>query len=63
MAMQKGERYRCTDEACGCEIEVTRGASEGKSGNLLPRCCCGMAMERVTRRVVLRNEVAHGARR
>jgi hypothetical protein len=24
MALQKGERYRCPDQECGCEIEVTK---------------------------------------
>ena len=43
MAMQTGEIYHCTNEACGCEIEVTRGAIHG--GNAAPRCCCGMEME------------------
>lgn len=43
MAMHEGERYRCTNEKCGCEIEVTRGARmEGGDEN--PRCCCGREM-------------------
>jgi len=44
MALQKGERYRCPDANCGCEIEVTTGAKSG--GNLKPRCCCRKEMER-----------------
>ncbi len=24
MALQKGERYRCPDANCGCEIEMTK---------------------------------------
>jgi hypothetical protein len=47
MALQKGERYRCTNENCGCEIEVTRGAQPGGGGNQDPRCCCGREMEKV----------------
>jgi hypothetical protein len=48
MALQKGERYRCTNENCGCEIEVTRGAQPGGGGNQDPRCCCGREMEKVS---------------
>jgi hypothetical protein len=32
MALQKGEKYRCTDPQCGYEIEVTKGAAPGKAG-------------------------------
>jgi len=32
MALQKGERYRCPDQECGCEIEVTKGTAPGKGG-------------------------------
>jgi hypothetical protein len=47
MALQTGERYRCKNENCGCEIEVTRGAQPGGGGNQDPRCCCGREMEKV----------------
>jgi hypothetical protein len=47
MALQKGERYRCPDASCGCEIEVTKAAQPGSGGNLNPRCCCGKEMQRV----------------
>lgn len=47
MALQQGERYRCPDESCGCEIQVTKGAKSGSAGNLKPRCCCGKEMEKV----------------
>lgn len=47
MALQKGERYRCPDPDCGCEIEVTKGAAPGKGGDLPPRCCCGKEMQQV----------------
>ena len=40
-----GEMYVCTDSGCGCEIQVKRGASAGKGGNLAPRFCCGRAMK------------------
>jgi hypothetical protein len=44
MALQKGERYRCPDQECGCTMEVTKGAAPGKRGNMAPRCCCGNEM-------------------
>jgi hypothetical protein len=47
MAFQKGQRYRCSNEKCGCEIEVTKGAAPGKGGDLPPRCCCGEPMLQV----------------
>ncbi len=47
MALQKGEKYRCPDIDCGCEIEVTKGAVPGKGGDQAPRCCCGKAMQKV----------------
>jgi hypothetical protein len=46
MALQTGERYRCPDAECGCEIEVTKGATSGKGGNQTPRCCCGKEMKK-----------------
>lgn len=46
MALKKGEIYRCPDSECGCEITVTKGAAQGKGGNLNPRCCCGKEMTR-----------------
>jgi hypothetical protein len=47
MALQKGEKYRCPDIDCDCEIEVTKGAAPGKGGDQAPRCCCGKAMQKV----------------
>lgn len=46
MAMEKGEHYRCTNESCRCEIEVTAGP-QGSGGNQNPRCCCGQEMQPV----------------
>ncbi len=46
MAFKKGERYRCPDAECGCEIEVTKGAASGKGGDQAPRCCCGKEMNK-----------------
>jgi len=48
MALQKGERYLCPDQECGCEIEVTKGAASGKGRNMAPRCCCGKEMHKLT---------------
>lgn len=48
MALQTGERYHCSDPNCGCEIEVTKGASPNCGGNQVPRCCCGKDMEKVS---------------
>ncbi|GAC1445923.1 MAG: hypothetical protein NVSMB56_00650 [Pyrinomonadaceae bacterium] len=48
MALQKGKRYRCLDADCGCEIEVTKGATHGKGGDQSPRCCCGKEMQKVS---------------
>lgn len=47
MALQKGEKYRCTDPDCACEIEVTRGP-KGAGGNQNPRCCCGKEMQKIS---------------
>ncbi len=48
MALQTGERYRCSDENCGCEIEVTKGAPPTCGGNNAPRCCCGKEMQKIS---------------
>ena len=47
MAFQKGDKYRCPDANCGCEVEVTKGAKPGGGGNMNPRCCCGKEMQKV----------------
>jgi hypothetical protein len=47
MALKTGERYRCPDENCGCEIEVAKGAPPTCEGNQSPRCCCGKEMQKV----------------
>ena len=44
MLFEKGDRFKCPDSACGCEIEVTRGAPESCNGTEAPRCCCGRDM-------------------
>jgi hypothetical protein len=45
MAMKQGEVYRCTNDDCGCEITVTKGANPAGGGDENPTCCCGMEME------------------
>jgi hypothetical protein len=47
MALRTGELYRCQNEGCGCEIQVTRGAKQGGGGDKNPICCCGMEMKKV----------------
>ena len=42
--MQQGERYRCSNEECGCEISVTK-ASQLDDAEETPTCCCGEEME------------------
>lgn len=48
MAFKKGEKYKCPDPNCGCEIEVTKGASPDCGGNENPRCCCGREMQKTS---------------
>jgi hypothetical protein len=48
MALQTGETYRCPDQDCGCEVQVTKGPKEGDGGNQAPKCCCGHSMEKVS---------------
>jgi len=48
MAIQKGDKFRCPDATCGCEVEVTKGcAKPGAGGNMTPKCCCGKEMKKV----------------
>ena len=43
MVMKIGERWHCTNSACGCSILVeTTGNTEGKN----PRCTCGSVMKK-----------------
>lgn len=46
--LKQGEKYRCPDPACGCEIEVTKGIERCPCGNPKPpTCCCGKQMVKV----------------
>ncbi len=43
MVMKTGERWHCTNAACGCSILVeTTGETEGKN----PVCACGSIMKK-----------------
>jgi len=47
-AIQKGDKFRCPDANCGCEIEVTKGcAKPGAGENMNPHCCCGKEMKKI----------------
>lgn len=48
MAFKQGEVYRCPDEACGCELTITKGAPASCAGTNDPTCCCGHTMVKVT---------------
>ena len=47
MSFQEGEVYRCPDEACGCELAVTKGDPPSCDGQPSPMCCCGKTMAMV----------------
>lgn len=47
MSFQEGEVYRCPDEACGCELAVTKGDPPSCDGQPSPTCCCGKTMAMV----------------
>ncbi len=48
MAFKQGEVYRCTDDACACELTVTKAAPASCEGMEYPTCCCGKTMEKVS---------------
>jgi hypothetical protein len=48
--VQLGERFRCADEDCGCEVEITRipkslEPEEDEELDAKPLCLCGEEME------------------
>ncbi len=52
MRMREGERWRCMNADCRCEIGVLRNAEvEGQSN---PRCCCGSPMKKPYTKPVLK---------
>jgi len=44
MPFRAGEVYRCPEQACGCELTVTRPAPPDCPGQHAPTCCCGQTM-------------------
>jgi hypothetical protein len=45
MKMRRGDRWKCTNRQCKCEIIVFNSAEiEGASN---PTCCCGGAMKKL----------------
>ncbi|SES00995.1 hypothetical protein SAMN05216188_11989 [Lentzea xinjiangensis] len=48
MPLREGEVYRCPDEACGCEVTVTKGAPADCAGQQNPTCCCGRTMTKIS---------------
>ena len=46
MALKEGEVYECSNQDCGCEIQVTHSASPSTDKKQQPRCCCGEEMQR-----------------
>jgi hypothetical protein len=55
MILQKGQRYRCQNQECAAEIEVTEGSIEGEFN---ARCCCGSQMKKPYSPPVLTNRGA-----
>ena len=49
MGVRIGDKYRCTDPRCGCEVAVVTG-SASKNNDLDVRCSCGSRMEKGWRR-------------
>src|SRR5579864_8171857 len=43
VTLREGQRFRCQNRECGCEIVVNKPSIEGDS---LPKCCCGAAMKK-----------------
>ena len=43
--LEKGERYRCPIDDCGCVVEVVEGAKKCAAETPQPpKCCCGCEM-------------------
>jgi hypothetical protein len=51
MTVRVGERYRCQNSACGCEIEVIKTSREA---GVNPICCCGAELKKAYTRPVLK---------
>jgi hypothetical protein len=51
--VQLGDRFRCADEDCACEVEITKTPKnlepEDQELNAKPLCLCGEEMEPLSR--------------
>lgn len=43
MQMRSGERWRCSNSRCGCEVQVENGSVESERN---PVCACGTVMKK-----------------
>jgi hypothetical protein len=43
-SIRKGQKYRCQNPDCGCEMEITKGSRLDAARN--PRCGCGAEMKK-----------------
>jgi hypothetical protein len=51
MTMRAGQRYRCQNPNCRCEIEVIEASAQAEFN---PRCCCGAEMKKRYTKPVLK---------
>jgi hypothetical protein len=51
MILLKAQIYRCQNQLCCAEVQVTKDTIEGDEN---PRCCCGAEMKKPWNRPVLR---------
>ena len=51
MILLKAQIYRCQDQLCRAEVQVTKNSTEGDES---PRCCCGAEMKKLWSTPVLR---------
>jgi len=47
MTMNVGQRYRCQNPDCRCEVVVIEASMEGAFN---PQCCCGAKMKKPYRK-------------
>lgn len=50
MVLQSGERWRCTNQNCGCTIVIESGTP---CDGINPRCSCGSVMKKEYKSPVL----------
>jgi hypothetical protein len=51
MILLKAQIYRCQNQECRAEVQVTKDSIEGDEN---PRCCCGAEMKKLWITPVLR---------